>query len=73
MFDGAWLEAMFNGYWLVLGIILLPVYGMLVGWFIGKPRSARLALMGVGYLVGLLVLLWGGLFVFAEVLRLVFF
>jgi hypothetical protein len=73
MFDGAWMEAMFNGYWLVLGIILLPVYGMLLGWFFGKPRSSRLALMGVGYLVGLMVLLWGGLFVFAEVLRLVFF
>ncbi len=73
MFDGAWLEAMFNGYWLIFGIVMLPVYGLLLGWFFGKPRNFRLALMGVGYLVGLIVLLWGGLFVFAEVLRLVFF
>lgn len=73
MYDGSVLGAMFNGYWLIFGIVMLPVYGLLLGWFFGKPRNFRLALMGVGYLVGLIVLLWGGLFVFAEVLRLVFF
>lgn len=73
MYDGSELGAMFNGYWLIFGIVMLPVYGLLLGWFFGKPRNFRLALMGVGYLVGLIVLLWGGLFVFGEVLRLVFF
>ena len=73
MYDGAVLGAMFNGYWLIFGIVLLPVYGILLGWFFGKPRNFRLALMGLGYLVGLIVFLWVALFVFAEVLGLVFF
>jgi hypothetical protein len=64
---------MFDGAWLIFGIVLLPVYGMLLGWFLGKPRNSRLALMGVGYLVGLTILLWGGLAIFAELLRVVFF
>lgn len=73
MYDGAFLGAMFSGYWLIFGIVLLPVYLMLLGWFFGKPRNFRLSFMALGYLVGLIVLLWGGLFVFAEVVRLVFF
>lgn len=73
MYEGAFMGAMFNGYWLVFGIILVPVYGMVLGWFFGKPRNYRWALVGVGYLIGTIVVMWTGLFVFAEVLRLLFF
>ncbi len=73
MYDGSDLGAMFHGYWLIFGIVLLPVYGMLLGWFFGKPRNFRLALMGLGYLVGLIVLLWVVLWVFTLGLGLVFF
>lgn len=59
--------------WLIFGILLLPVYLVLLGWLLGKPRSLRLMLMGLGYLVGLTVLLWGGLAVFAAVVGAVFF
>ena len=51
----------FVGTWLIFGIVLLPVYMMLLGWFLGKPRNLRLSLVGVGYVVGLTTLLWIGL------------
>ncbi|MBI2287907.1 MAG: hypothetical protein HYY41_01185 [Chloroflexi bacterium] len=61
------------GIWLVFGIILLPVYGMLLGWFLGKPRNFSLALRGVTYLIAMIVLLWGGLFAVSMLIRFVFF
>ncbi|MBI4282983.1 MAG: hypothetical protein HY663_00775 [Chloroflexi bacterium] len=61
------------GRWLLFGIILLPVYGMLLGWFLGKPRNSRLALRGVAYLLGMIVLLWGGLFALSMLIKFVFF
>jgi len=61
------------GIWLLFGIILLPVYGMLLGWFLGKPRNFRLALRGVAYLLGMIVLLWGGLFALSILIKFVFF
>lgn len=61
------------GWWLLFGIVLLPVYGMFLGWFLGKPRNLRLALMGVGYVVGITVALWAGLALFAALLGVLFF
>lgn len=61
------------GWWLLLGIVFLPVYGMLLGWFLGKPRNFRLALTGVGYLVGITVALWGGLFLLTQLIGVAFF
>ena len=58
---------------LILGIVFAPVYLMLLGWFLGRPRDLRLALVGVGYLTGITVAMWGGLALFAVVLKLVFF
>lgn len=63
----------FKGAWLIVGIVLLPIYLMLLGWFFGKPRNFRVALMGVGYLVGLTVLLWTGLAIFTLLIRIAFF
>ncbi|MBI2849844.1 MAG: hypothetical protein HYX80_02235 [Chloroflexi bacterium] len=61
------------GRWLFLGIVLAPVYGMLLGWFLGKPRNLRLALRGVAYLLTMIVALWGGLFVLSMVIKFIFF
>ena len=32
---------------LLFGIVLAPVYLMLAGWFLGRPREVRLPLLGV--------------------------
>ena len=60
------------GTWLIFGIVLVPVYVILLGWFLGKPRNLRVSLMGVGYVVGLIALLWAGLAVMSTVVRLLF-
>ena len=74
MLDGWLNEGMSSvGSWLIFGIILLPVYGMFLGWFLGKPRNLRLALMGTSYLVGMTTVLWGGLAAFVALLGYVFF
>ncbi len=62
-----------TGRWLLLGIVLLPVYAMLLGWFFGRPRSLRLALLGVGYLVGITVGMWVGLAILVTLLGVLFF
>jgi len=61
------------GTWLIFGIIGLPVYAVLLAWFLGKPGDSKTALMGVGYLVGLTVLLWTGMFIKTVVVDLLFF
>ncbi|MBM2825849.1 MAG: hypothetical protein HW402_1513 [Dehalococcoidales bacterium] len=61
------------GRWLLFGIILLPVYAMLLGWFLGKPRNFPMAFRGLAYLLGMIVLLWGGLFALSMLIKFVFF
>ncbi len=51
----------FVGTWLILGIVLLPVYMLLIGWFLGRPRNLRLSLVGLAYVAGLVVIVWSGL------------
>ncbi len=58
---------------LILGIVFAPIYLMLVGWFLGRPRDLRLALIGVGYMTTITVGMWGGLALFAAALKVVFF
>ncbi|OGO37703.1 MAG: hypothetical protein A2147_00660 [Chloroflexi bacterium RBG_16_57_8] len=61
------------GTWLVFGIILVPVLGMLAGWFLGKTRDFRLAFRGLAYLLTMTVVLWGGLFALSMLIQFVFF
>lgn len=61
------------GRWLFLGIVLVPIYCMLLGWFLGKPRNFPMAFRGLAYLLGLIVVLWGGLFLLSIVIKFVFF
>lgn len=61
------------GLWLLLGIVFAPFYLMLAGWFFGRPRQLRLPLVGIGFLVGLTALAWGGMAVFALLLEVVFY
>lgn len=58
---------------LIFGVVMMPVYMMLVGWFVGRPRELRTSLLGVGVLVSVTVGLWGGLALFAAFLGMLFF
>lgn len=59
------------GLWLLLGIVFAPFYLMLAGWVFGRPREVRLPLIGMGFLVGLTVVAWGGMAVVAVLLNIV--
>lgn len=61
------------GTWLIFGVVLLPVYAVFLGWFLGKPRDLKVSGIGIGYFVGLTVALWAGLFVLSMVIRFAFF
>lgn len=61
------------GLWLLLGVVFAPFYLMLAGWFFGRPREVRLPLVGLGFLLGLTVLAWGGMALFALALDVVFY
>ncbi len=61
------------GTYLIFGIVLAPIYVMLAAWFLGEPRNARKAMLGVVYLAGLTTALWGGLFVATMVIKAMFF
>lgn len=52
---------------LIFGIVLLPLYMVILAWFIGGPSDAKLPAIGVGYMVGFGVLALVGLFL-AQVL-----
>ncbi len=61
------------GTYLIFGIVLLPVYVMILAWFLGDPRDNSKGLLGIGYLIGLTTVLWGGLLVATLVIGAVFF
>lgn len=61
------------GTYLIFGIVLLPIYLMLAGWFLGKRRDFSKGLLGVAYLASLTVALWGGLYVATVVIDVLFF
>ncbi len=67
------MQVTYVGTWLIFGIVLMPVYMMLLGWILGKPRNLHLLVLGVGYLIGLTVLLWTGMFAFSMVVRWLYF
>lgn len=56
-------EALHVGLYVIFGIIMLPVYAMIAGWLIGKPRDYRTVVMTFGYVFGFIVLVVAGLFV----------
>ncbi|MCC7365025.1 MAG: hypothetical protein IT303_11700 [Dehalococcoidia bacterium] len=58
---------------LIFGVVMLPVYIMLIGWFAGEPRELKMPLLGVGILASVTVGLWGGLALFGALLGLLFF
>ncbi|WP_049923311.1 hypothetical protein [Halopiger djelfimassiliensis] len=62
-----------DGTWLIFGIVLLPVYVMVVAWFVGSPRSPKTGLLGVSYLVGLTTTMWVSMLVLTVVIGFVFY
>lgn len=58
---------------LIFGIVLAPLYAVIIGWFRGHPSDNLLSVMGLLYLAGITIALWGGLLLFSLLLGVVFF
>lgn len=43
------------GILVIFGIVLLPVYAMIAGWVLGKPRDFRTVGIGLASVIGLIV------------------
>lgn len=61
------------GSWLIFGIILVPVYAAILGWFLGYPRDTKIATMGLSYLVGIVLAMWIPMYILTVIIGLVFF
>lgn len=61
------------GTWLIFGVVLVPVYVALAAWFLGEPRDVRVGLMGIGYLIGFILLLWLPMFILSMIIWALFF
>lgn len=55
----------------IFGVVMIPVYAMVLGWIAGKPRDGRSTVLGLGYLVGFLAFLIAGTWIAGRVIGLV--
>jgi hypothetical protein len=58
---------------LIFGIVMAPIYLMLLGWSVGEPIDRPRWLLGLSYVVGVTVALWGGLYLLTVLIGVVFF
>ncbi|MFO7925686.1 MAG: hypothetical protein ACQET5_00180 [Halobacteriota archaeon] len=65
-------NVLYPGTWVIFGIIGLPVYTAIIGWFVGKPRDLGKAMLALTYLVGFIVSMWVGVYIFTILLGIVF-
>jgi hypothetical protein len=59
------------GLWVTFGVVLLPLYMVLLGWFTGKPRDLKTAGIGVGYMVAIAVAILVGLWILGLIAGLI--
>ena len=61
------------GTYLIFGVILVPVYVMVIAWFAGEPRDTKTGVMGVAYLVGITAAMWVPMFFLTVLIGIIFF
>ncbi len=59
------------GLYVIFGVVLLPLYVMLGGWFLDDPRQLRSPLIGLGYVVGFVVAIVIGIWILGFLLSFV--
>ena len=65
-------NVLYPGTWVIFGIIGLPIYTAVLGWFLGKPRLPKKSLMALSYLVGFIVSMWVGVYIITILIGMVF-
>ncbi|OVE86280.1 hypothetical protein [Natronolimnobius baerhuensis] len=61
------------GTWIIFGVVLVPIYVMIIAWFAGVPRDTKLGGMGVVYLIGITAGMWVPMFFLTVLIGIVFF
>ena len=61
-----------SGTWVIYGVIGLPIYTAILGWFLGKPRTPKKALMALTYLVSFIVSMWVGVYILTILIGIIF-
>ncbi|QFU83806.1 hypothetical protein [Natronorubrum aibiense] len=62
-----------EGTYIIFGVILVPIYVMVVAWFAGSPRGTKTGLLGVSYLVGIATSMWVSMLVLTVLIGLIFY
>jgi biotin transporter BioY len=65
-------DVLYPGTWVIFGVIGLPIYTAVLGWFLGKPRTPKKALMALSYLIGFIVSMWVGVYILTILIGIVF-
>lgn len=57
-------EIAYIGFYVIFGVVLLPVYAMIAGWLTGKPRDFKTVGIGLasvfGLIIAMIVAVWFG-------------
>ena len=62
-----------EGTYIIFGIVLLPIYVMLIAWFAGEPRDTKTGLLGVTYLVGIATSMWVSMLIMTILIGIIFY
>ncbi|NGM70918.1 hypothetical protein G6M89_18240 [Natronolimnobius sp. AArcel1] len=61
------------GTYLIFGVVLVPIYVMIIAWFTGTPRDTKTGVMGIVYLVGITAGMWVPMFFLTMLIGIIFF
>ena len=62
-----------EGTYIIFAVILVPIYVMIIAWFVGTPRNTKTGLLGVTYLTGIATAMWVSMLVLTVLIGIVFF
>ncbi|MXV64320.1 hypothetical protein GS429_20065 [Natronorubrum sp. JWXQ-INN-674] len=62
-----------DGTYLIFGVILFPIYTMIIAWFTGTPRDTKTGLLGVSYLVGIATTMWVSMLIMTLLIGAIFY
>lgn len=62
-----------EGTYIIFGVVLLPIYVMIIAWFTGAPRDTKVGLLGVTYLVGIATSMWVSMLVMTVLIGIIFY
>ena len=62
-----------EGTYIIFGVVLVPIYVMLIAWFTGTPRDTKTGLLGVTYLVGIATTMWVSMLIMTILIGIIFY